>query len=276
MDISIGQGLALKMEKNAWDRPRFPTTRLQKGLSLFDGDQELEEEGVGFGVPIVMRGLQTLFPGDVRMSVNMEGQYQVVKATYILNLIERIGRPDRESIENRLLYALKNYLAALIRELPMLRAFLTGISTVVRKLFRWETIYEPADICIEVGVTYKIDQQNADLEISLTTQDLSSTGVSEIIMMNEQGARSFYQYNDSSGVNLQGKEIGCWDEVKAQEASFSSPNHNVAFTLSQATGAKLFRGRELIGTRLAWAGFGYSFPPRLTDFCYQLKIRRLL
>jgi len=51
---SVGQGLALRMEKKTGNRPGFPTTRLQKGLALFDGDQELEEEGVGFGVPIVM------------------------------------------------------------------------------------------------------------------------------------------------------------------------------------------------------------------------------
>ena len=87
--------------------------------------------------------------------------------------------------------------------------------------------------------------------------------LTEVIVMNEQGAHFFDQYRDSSGARLSGKEIGCWDEVTAEEASFASSTHRVAFNLPQVPGARLFRGRELIGSRLAWAGFGYSFPPTL-------------
>jgi len=39
-------------------------------------------------------------------------------------------------------------------------------------------------------------------------------------------------------------------------------------------GARLFRGRELVSSRLAWAGFGYSFPPSIKRFVYELGIER--
>ena len=75
----------------------------------------------------------------------------------------------------------------------------------------------------------------------------------------------FDRYRDTSGISLQGDEIGCWDEVNAEEAWFESSTRQIAFRLGQVKGARLFRGRELIGSRLAWAGFGYSFPPSIRE-----------
>jgi hypothetical protein len=46
----------------------------------------------------------------------------------------------------------------------------------------------------------------------------------------------------------------------------------VAFSLGQAPGARLFRGRELVGARLAWVGFGYALPPTRRSFGYELTI----
>ena len=93
--------------------------------------------------------------------------------------------------------------------------------------------------------------------------------------MHEQGARSFDAYHDSSGVQLQGREIGLWDEVRAREAWFESSTHRVSFKVGTMPGARLFRGRELVGSRLAWAGFGYSLPPAFGSMQHQLTISRL-
>jgi hypothetical protein len=92
--------------------------------------------------------------------------------------------------------------------------------------------------------------------------------------MNEQAALTFDRYQDTSGILLQGHEIGCWDEVHAREAWFESTAHRVAFRLCQVKGARLFRGRELVGSRLAWAGFGYSFSPSNQTFRYELRIEK--
>jgi hypothetical protein len=273
--VPIGQELALKIADNSDNHPGFPTARLQKGLLLLNRGQDLAEEGVGFGVPVLMRGLQTIFPGNIQLSASEEGPHRLVRAIYTLNLVERIGRPEQGGIESRLLYTLKNYLAALIRRLPFLRGYLTGISNFVRKAFGWETLYERSEFSFEMRVTYRIDQQAGSLDVEVETRDLEFSGITEVIVMNEQGARSFDRYIDSSGNTLHGKEIGCWDEITAEEASFVSSVHAVAFTLKLVAGARIFRGRELIGARLAWSGFGYSFPPNMERFCYQVKIGRI-
>jgi hypothetical protein len=273
--IPIDQDLALKITDEPENQPGFPTARLQKGLVLLDKGQELAEEGVGFGVPVAMRGLETIFPGNVQLSASETGSLRVVQAMYALNLVEKIGPPGQSGIESRLLYALKNNLAALIRRLPFLRGLLTGLSNLVRKVFGWQTLYERAEDSLEVHMTYTIDPQSGCLEVELETQALSAAGVTELIVMNEQGARSFDTYIDSSGCVLHGKEIGCWDETTAGEASFASPARSIAFSLRRVDGARLFRGRELIGSRLAWSGFGYCFPPTIECFRYQVKIRRI-
>jgi hypothetical protein len=78
--------------------------------------------------------------------------------------------------------------------------------------------------------------------------------------MNEQGAHYFDRYQDSDGISAVGKEIGIWDQVGAANATFVDLDHQISFSLPQVDGANLYRGRELIGRRLAWSGFGYSFP----------------
>jgi hypothetical protein len=84
--------------------------------------------------------------------------------------------------------------------------------------------------------------------------------------MNEQGARYFDEFRDSDGTVQSGNKIGCWDQVHASEANFISREQRISFSLPQVVGAKLFRGRELLGTRLAWSGFGYSFSPHTGGF----------
>jgi len=275
MIIPIGPGLDLKITNNLENQPGFPTGRLQKGFLLLDHDQELAEEGVGFGVPVLMRGLQTIFPGGIRIIATRAGSLLIVRAIYELNLEEKMGKTAGRRIENKLIYVIKDFLAALIRRLPFLRGLLTGISSLLRKVFGWQTLYEKSDFSAEVQMTYAIDQQAGVLEIEMDKLDLPQSGITKVIVMNEQGAQTFNQYVDSAGNSLRGKEIGCWDEITAQEASFVSPAHSVAFTLNQVSGAKLYRGRELIGSRLAWSGFGYSFPAQLDNFHFQVKIGRL-
>jgi hypothetical protein len=275
MTFPVGPGLDLKIANNAENQPGFPTARLQKGLLLVDQGHNLAEEGVGLGVPVLMRGLQTIFPGDIHLDSSGDGTIQTVRAIYTLNLEEKIGKPARRRVESRLLYTIKNYLAALIRRLPFLRGLLTGISNLLRRVFGWETLYEPSDFSAEIRLTYTIDQQAGIIQVAMDNLDLGVSGISEVVVMNELGARTFDHFTDSAGTSLYGTEIGCWDEVTAQEASFISPSHAVAFTLNQVSGAKLYRGRELIGSRLSWSGFGYSIPARFEQFRYQVKIGRI-
>ena len=62
--------------------------------------------------------------------------------------------------------------------------------------------------------------------------------------------------------------------MTAAEASFASSAADVVFTLRRVPGARLYRGRELIGSRLAWSGFGYVLPPTAARFAYDIAIAR--
>ena len=255
--------------------PRYPTGSLQRGLLLFDHGLGLAEEGVGFGVPILKRGIETVFPGSVELSCERSGTRLRLTAAFEMDLVERLARPGAGSVSSRSLYAVKNSLAALHRRSPALRGALTATSNAVRRSFGWVTTYERVTSAGTLPLTYTVSEGEGDVAVTLDLCDLRRDVVTEVVVMNEQGARHFDRYVDESGVSLRGAEIGTWDEVGAARASFVSVAHRVAFSLGQAEGARLHRGRELIGGRVAWSGFGYSVSPALSTFRYELEVARV-
>ena len=267
-------GLSLKIGAPAVEAKGYPSRRLQKGLILFEGAQELAEEGVGFGVPVLKRGIQTIFPGDVEVASQRRGPVWEATAVFRMNLEERIAVPGQGSLSSRRLHGMKNSLAALHRRVPQVRGLLTAASSALRWMFGWETTYEEADFDGSVKVIYAVHAEAGRVVIEVDTAGVPRDRISEVVVMNEQGARRFDRYRDSGGTCLQGDEIGTWDEVVAAEACFVSEAHGVAFTLGQVPGARLFRGREMVGARLAWAGFGYSFAPITERFSYVVRIEK--
>ncbi len=274
LNIPIFPGISLNFGEPFPDQKDYPTARLQKGFILLDQGVELTEEAVGFGVPVVKLGLRSIFPGDVALTWLKEGSTWVVTAQFKLNLMEKISRGGNENVGNKPFYAVKDFLAEIIRRFPVFRSLLTSISSMLRQMFNWKTTYANGDVRTEMKVIYTVEEGTGktlvDIDLSSLPPDLT-----EVVMMNEQGAHAFDRYQDTSGNSLQGDEIGCWDEVNAQEAWFESSSRQIAFRLGQVNGARLFRGRELIGSRLAWAGFGYTFPPSIRKLHYELKIERL-
>jgi hypothetical protein len=277
MEISIPvfDELTLKIEDRPDEKTVYATSRLQKGLVLKYRDMDLAEEAVGFGFPVLKRGLQTYFPGNVALDFTHNVSKWVITAVYTINRVEKITRPNQESLNNNIFYAAKNSLAASIRSFPPIRGFLTTLSSGLRRLFSLETTYEISEFTTQVKMSYDFDEQTGLLTVDADFNQLPQSSVTEVIVMNEQGAHYFDQYCDSAGVSLKGKEIGCWDEVAAEEASFVNYSHQVSFTLPQVESARLFRGRELNGSRLAWSGFGYSFPPSVWKFSYTVRIEKL-
>jgi hypothetical protein len=152
---------------------------------------------------------------------------------------------------------------------------LTALSNTLRSVFGWQTTYEGSEQNHVVKVVYTVDSQAGVIAVDVDATYAPLGGVTEVILMNEQGAHYFDMYADSSGLLLQGEAIGSWSEVTAERASFFSSAQRLAFTLQQIEGARLFRGRELIGSRLAWSGFGYCLPPTSQRFAYTLRIERL-
>lgn len=275
----------------------YPSRRLRKGLLLADGERLLAEEGVGFGVPVVKRGLQTVFPGSLELSAPTrpaagvdagarataaahdaprpapDGSWRA-RATFGLDLVERLAGAGGASLNSRPLYAAKNALAALHRRAPVLRGALTATSNELRRRFRWETVYEEADPAGVVIVDFLVRPDEGRITVSADLRGIRRDGLTEIVLMNELGAQWFDRYRDTEGARLDGDAIDAWSEVAAAEACFAGSAHDVTFTLRRAEGARLFRGRELIGSRLAWSGFGWSLPAGAERFSYDVLVGR--
>jgi len=272
--VPLSSGLLLAIAERAGAGEGYPTGRLQKGLLLFVDGQDLSEEGVGFGVPILKRGRQTVFAGGLELAQRRRGPVSEVTAVFEMNLVERLAKPGAASLTSRPLYAAKDSLAALHRRCPALRGPLTAASNALRRSFGWETTFDETEPVARLTLTYSIFGGEGRVAVAADLSGLSGDGVTEVVVMNEQGGHHFDRYVDARGTTLQGSEIGAWDEVGAVSASFVSPVQRVAFSLGQAEGARLRHGRELIGSRVAWSGFGYSFSPALRRFDYELRIAR--
>ncbi len=273
--IPVANELSLIIGNQSNDRMNYATSRLAKGLVLNSRGVNLAEEALGFGVPLLMRGLQALFPGEVELNLLEGSPTWKLTAEYSVNQVELLGRPDNRILKGKLIYLAKNYLSALRMHFPLMRDPLMTLSSGLRRLFDWETTFVQADFHAQVKMTYALDERTGLLSIETDLSRLPIEGVTEVIILTEQGAHYFDEYGDSSGIQLSGKDIGCWDEVIAEEAGFASSTHRTAFKLPRVVGARLFRGRELVESRLAWAGFGYSFPPTTRRFTYTVKIERL-
>ena len=271
--IALGDGLSLRCSDEASAAP-YPTRRLQNGLRLYDGDQELTGEGVGFGVPVLKRGVQTIFPGAVELRTGVSGPVHELAATYELNLVERLVRADGGGVRAAGLYAAKDALAALHRRAPALRAPLAAASRAGRRLLGWSTAYEPSAFHASVTLMYTVRGAEGAVGVAADLRGLAGAGVTEVVLMFEQSAHVFDRYEDSAGIRLSGGEIGTWDDVTAA-ARVVSTRRRVAFSLSQVPGARLRRGRELVGSRLAWAGFGYSIPPAAARFAGEVRVERI-
>jgi hypothetical protein len=275
LEFALSDNIGIQITSESSHGLNYPSGRIQKGLVLFNEGEALGEEGVGFGVPILKRGLQTIFPGEVELFPEAGSPLRKVSARYKLNLEEKLAKIGSGTIDNRWVYASKNMLAAVIRQLPFLRKLLTQTSNLMRSTHGWETTYEPANFSTYLSLTYLVDAQTGRIIVELDGFEPYPAGISEVVVMNEQGAHHFDQYQDTDGNLMHGSQIGCWDPVHAEEASFVSRKERISFSLRQVTGARLYRGRELIGTRLAWSGFGYSFPPSLDRFSYDIMVKRL-
>lgn len=271
-DIPIFEGYALRIADKADQKRNYATSDLQKGFQLVCQGESLAEEAIGFGVPVLKLGLRTIFPGKASWSFSQKGPEWHIDALFALNLEEKLSVSGSHWVTKPWIYSVKNLLAAFIRGFPPMRPLLTAASSLLRHLLGLQTKYLATGYFAEVEIHYIINGVNGTLHCEVDSSLLNDEKITEVMIMNEQGAQAFDQYHDSSGIELHESQIGCWDKVMANRAWFASSRHNVQFSLPRIEGAQLFRGREQIGSRLSWAGFGYSFPPSLKKFRYDIVI----
>jgi hypothetical protein len=247
----------------------FPTSRIQKGLVLEMEDRDLSEEGVGFGLPVLKLGLQPIFPGSWRMSAREDKGICLIQADFEMNLKSGIARSGK-IINNSLFYLARDKLSKIHREHPRLRKWMFLSSRILKKkLDLMETFSEMPSIG-SVKASYLIRDYNIDVELRFPKVG----GCTEIIVLNEQGANWFDIYQDSNGLILKGEEIGSWNQIEANYASFVDLKDDLMFTLKRAEGARMFRGRELVTDSLAWSGLAYVLPAWTEKFAYSIELGR--
>ncbi len=263
--IDLGDGLGLCIGPRRTGRDGFPTDALQKGLTLEHRGRDLSEEGVGFGVPVLKKGLDAIFPGT-RSVAHPDGDLRHLVVEYRMDLGERLALQASPLLKSRLVNSLKDIVALLHRAYPMTRGGLTGISNAMRAVFGIHTVFERRPSAGAVVMEYRIDPSTGEVFMTMDASGVDRDGLMELIVMNELGARHFSEYVDSDGLTLRNRGIGTWSPVTAAEAAFRDPRHGIRFCLRRVKGARLFRGRELVKKRLAWAGFAYVLPPDTVEF----------
>ena len=229
---------------------------------------------MGFGVPVLKRGVQTVFPGGMELTVSSQGPDWQVTAAYRLDLVERLTARSGGAVRPRVVYAARDSLAAVHRRVPALRRPLTATSNAVRRRLGWRTTFEPTALVAIVPVTYTVRGGEDVVSVAADLTGVPAGAVTEIVLMNELGAGALRPLRGLVRRLLAGAAIGTWDEVDAATASFVSSRRRLAFTLARVPGARLLRGRETVAGRLAWAGFGYSLRPGPPAFTYTVRVAR--
>jgi hypothetical protein len=247
----------------------FPASRIQRGLVLERGSLDLSEEGVGFGVPVIKRGLQAIFPGSWRLSEKWDEELCLINADFEMNLVARMARKGKE-ISSGLFYLMWENFSRIHREYPQFRKCMSISSRIMKKKLDLREVFSLEPTLGFVRASYLISNSNIDIEFNFP----KIHDCTELIILNEQGANWFDAYQDSDGLILKGERIGSWDQIGADYASFVDAADGIIFTLKKVNGAKLFRGRELEAGSLAWAGLTYVLPSWTEKFAYSIELSR--
>ena len=268
--IALAGSISLQIREPDKVKQSYSSCRIQKGLLLFQGNKDLSEEGIGFGVPILKFGEKTIFPGKGYIELKEHADHTQVMIDYDLNLAETIAFKGRK-IENRPLYGVKESLSRLHRKYPFSRKILTDGSNALRRSLDIETGFEEGASAGLARITYTITSDGM-IHVRVDLRRIQREIYTEVMIMNEQGANFFDTYCDSKGTILHGEAIGSWQETSCDEVSFRYPKDRLTFTVPKISGSKLFYGRELVEKRLSWAGIAYSISPHIQDFAYEIKI----
>jgi hypothetical protein len=247
----------------------YPTSRIQKGLALHCGGQDLSEEGVGFGVPVLNIGREAVFPGSGVWKTELKGDSAIVEAEYSMNLVGRMAVGDRR-IDCRTFYLAREWLAGQYRRHPELRKGILYGAELSRRVMSMKDAFVEVPSVGSVKTVYSIMDGSVRVDLDLR-------GVPdghELVIMNEQGANHFDSYKDSGGLFLEKNAIGSWDEVFSDRASFIDSQIGLFFALKRVEGARMMRGRELLSDRLAWAGLAYVLSPGTKSFSYTIRLGR--
>jgi hypothetical protein len=260
--------LSVRLYRDA--RPNYlEIAPLQKGLVLvFDGE-ELIEEGVGFGVPVVKYADKTYFSSSAEVSVQENGNIRTLEKRFLLDTVSR-KRFWKASYINDGFYSLFHKLFNKAYKGHKSLAPVFSRTMELRGALKIQT--EFVKVKSRGTITFKYSCQPNTIKINVDLTDFELAGCQEILLLNEQGSNYFRKYTDTDGLKLFDEKIGAWEIVRAKEATLSDGKDALEFTLENCSEATLFRGLERIKGRFSWAGLSYSLHPKRGVFGYVIKL----
>jgi len=271
LEFKLDNGISLLWRKAGSVLSGYPVDRMQKGWLLAAGNKVLDEEGTGFGVPIIKFKHETVLPGDALLKIVDQNDIHKLTATFILNLVKRKiikGKP----VKNKLFYRLNESFASVHRNVPELRRIHSWLSHGLSNLGDIKSRLEMIDTSFMINVTYTIHPGNNLLHVSVDPGTLTNTRDTKLMMTNEQGASYFNTYKDSDGVTLINERIGTWNPIFTEQASFIDSRNGISFALKNIPGVSMYRGRESETRQLAWSGIAYEVPLNCGNFEYDITL----
>lgn len=247
---------------------------IQKGLipSQMNGSDDLCEEGVGFGVPILQYKRDFFFPGSA--TVSDEGLLAGGKSwkRFQLDLVER--HQDSNSIQafSWVYQRIYNRLYKSAQGKMLLDAFEVRTRKRGERIGRTSSKFFRVKKRGDVFVSFDTDVTNGRIVVELDFSSVAKSNLQHIYVANELGGTIFENYVDSSGIKLVGNEIGGWDKIHAKWAAFCAPIMNIGYQIEIPRNVQAFRGREIIGSNICWSGIIFMLSPAVQSIQYQINI----
>jgi hypothetical protein len=236
---------------------------------VFDG-QELVEEGVGFGVPVVKFDDNTYFSSSAFTAINNSNKYPTLVKSFSIDTVSRKRIGKGPYIKDGFYSFLSRLFEKAYLRYKRQRLFFDKIMELRNVL---EITTEFVKVKPRGSITFKYSFLPNLIQVEVDLSALYWTGRKEILILNEQGSGFFRKYFDSDGLTLFDKQIGAWEQVEAEEASMSDVRGNLTFTLKNKKMARLYRGSERVKGRFSWAGLNYSLSKNARFFSYEITMR---
>ncbi len=225
---------------------------IHKALILVRGGVELVEEGAGFGLPIAIFMDKTLFPGSATLKTIQLKPYLIIEKTYEMDTVS-VKSLAGARISDALYHPAHKVFSALYLSLGGLRHTFDKVMEL-RDAAGVKTTFRATEPRGRVNVRYTIRPDSVEVEAKSELDE----GCGELIMLNEQGASTFRVCREADSTLID-DEIGAWGRIEASDATLSTLDGGLSFTVVRPVGAGFWRGRERVRRRLSWAGLSLSF-----------------
>jgi hypothetical protein len=245
------------------------TSALQKGLVLMLKGRELIEEGMGFGVPIVMYSDKTFFSSKAAVSIQKAALGYKLTKVFTLDTVSLKKFGQYTYISDSVYSPFRKTFQTLYIKHKKLNPFFNKLMEL-RELANIKTDFVTVKPRGTVKVTYHL--QPTAINVQANFSNVALNKCCEVLVLNEQGSSIFENYSDSSGLNLFGRKIGAWEIVDANQATLQSVNGKIFFSAQKVEGATLFRGWERTRKRFSWTGLSYSMGPTNGVFGYSIGL----